>query len=284
MVHFCADDYGISKESNSRIEDCFKRGVLNKISVLPNGEISDFKALLEKEDIKISLHLNLIEGHPLSNPEEVDLLVADDGYFRYSFVGLLFLSLSHKREKLKKQLYKEIQNQIKFWKKTIGNGKPLSIDSHQHTHMIPLVFETLLEVLRDENVEVELLRIPSEPLTPYITTPSLYFSYSLVGIIKQWLLKILALVNKRKLKKSQIPYSCFCGVMFSGKMRKDFVEKLLPKYLKMAKKNNKDVEIGFHPGYLENGEEILKGCRKSFSKFYFSPWRKIEFDTLINLK
>ena len=42
MIYFCADDYGISEGANSRIENCLENGVLNKISVLPNGKVLDF--------------------------------------------------------------------------------------------------------------------------------------------------------------------------------------------------------------------------------------------------
>ena len=63
MIYFCADDYGISKISNTRIEECLKNGVLNKISVLPNGDVSDFNERLLGENVKLSLHLNLIEGY-----------------------------------------------------------------------------------------------------------------------------------------------------------------------------------------------------------------------------
>ena len=38
LVYFCADDYGISKECNTRIRKCLSDGVLNKISILPNGD------------------------------------------------------------------------------------------------------------------------------------------------------------------------------------------------------------------------------------------------------
>ena len=27
MIYFCADDYGISKESNSRIEECLEKNI-----------------------------------------------------------------------------------------------------------------------------------------------------------------------------------------------------------------------------------------------------------------
>ncbi len=282
MIYFCADDYGMSKESNDRIEECLQNGALNKISVLPNGEIANFTNRLNKTEVKLSLHLNLVEGHPLSDAKEISLLVDDNGCFKYSFTLLLFLSLLQKKEELRRQLFTEIQNQVKFWKEQLGENTGIFIDSHQHVHMIPLVFKTLLDVIKEEKLQVDSLRIPAEPITPYIKTPSLYLSYAPVGLVKQWLLKFLAFVNRKELEKSQIPYSYFMGVLFSGKMDKRKISKILPKYLKIAEKHSKDVELGFHPGYSEIGEKLFDGSRKSFSKFYFSPWRKVEFDTLLN--
>ena len=77
MVYFCADDYGISEGANSCIENCLVNGVLNKISVLPNGEFSDFKKQLSGKDTTLSLHINLVEGRPLSGPNDVDLIVSE---------------------------------------------------------------------------------------------------------------------------------------------------------------------------------------------------------------
>lgn len=284
MIYFCADDYGISIEGNSRIENCLENGVLNKVSVLPNGEITDFTKRLSGRNATLSLHINLVEGCPLSNPKDIDLLVADNGYFKYSFIGLFFLSLLPKRKDFEKQVYIEIQNQIKFWKMAIGESSSILIDSHQHTHMIPLIFKTLMRVIKDEGLNVECIRIPSEPILPYIFTPSLYLAYNPIGLIKQWLLKTFALANRKELKMSKIQYTYFMGVMFSGKLNEARIKKLLPHYLKLAKKHNKNIEIGFHPGYIKRGERIIDGSRQDFSKFYFSPWRNTEYDTLLNFK
>ena len=285
MVYFCADDYGISTYGNSRIENCLENRVLNKVSVLPNGEISDFKQRLSGNNTTtLSLHINLVEGRPLSNPDDVDLLVSESGYFKYSFIGLFFLSISSKRKEFEKQVYKEIQSQIKFWKKAMGENISVSIDSHQHTHMIPLIFKTLMRVIEDEGLNVQSIRIPAEPILPYVFTPSLYFEYNPIGLIKQWLLKMLAFANRRELKKSKIQSSYFMGILFSGKLNEERIRKLLPHYLKLAKKHNKNIEIGYHPGYIKDGEKLLDGSRQDFRKFYFSPWRNIEHETLINFK
>ena len=282
MIYFCADDYGVSVEGNCRIENCLENGVLNKISVLPNGETSDFKKRLSAKEAMISLHINLVEGCPLSNPTDIDLLVTEKGYFKHSFIGLLLCSISPKRKELKKQIYREIQSQIEFWKKAMGENISVSIDSHQHTHMIPLVFNTLMQVIKDEGLKVEYMRIPDEPILPYILKPSLYFDYKPVGLIKQWLLKFFAFIGRKELKKSKIRTAYFMGVMFSGRMNEARIKKLLPGYMKLAKKNNKDIELGFHPGYIKDGESLIDGSRQDFGNFYFSPMRKMEYDTLMN--
>ena len=280
MVYFCADDYGISAYGNSRIENCLENGVLNKVSVLPNGEISDFKQRLA--GTTLSLHINLVEGRPLSKPNDANLLISDKGYFKYSFIGLFFLSISNKRKEFEKQVYTEMQSQIKFWKKATDENTPISIDSHQHTHMIPLIFKTLMRVIEDEGLNVQSIRIPAEPILPYVFTPSLYFEYPLIGLIKQWLLKTFALVNRRELKKSKIQSAYFMGILFSGKLNEARIRKLLPHYLKLANKYNKNIEIGFHPGYVKSKEKLLDGSRQDFSKFYCSPWRNKEYNTLLN--
>lgn len=284
MLYFCADDYGIAKESNIRIKECIEKGTLNKVSVLPNGDLSGLKEHILSANVTATLHLNLVEGYALSDAKDVNLLVTDSGQFKYSFIGLFLLSISSKRKILEKQLYKEIKAQIDFWKSQVGADTPLFIDSHQHTHMIPLIFKTLMKVIKQEELNVRYLRIPSEPVIPYLLAPSLYFTYGLSGIIKQWLLKFFNLINKKSFKKSKIKTAYFIGLMFSGKVTVEKIEKVLPHYLKIANKRGSDIEITLHPGFLEEQEDSISGTRSGFKKFYYSPWRKKEYDTAMNFR
>lgn len=284
MIYFCADDYGLSKESCTRIEKCVNDGVLNKISVLPNGIVPEFKERLINKNVQLSLHLNLVEGHSLSAPAEIPLLVSPEGFFKHSFIGLCLLAFSPKRKTFAKQLRSELQQQLRFWKTHIGSETPFFIDSHQHVIMIPLIFKTLLRVIREENITVSHLRLPSEPLLPYLLTPSLYLTYKPANIIKQWLLNFFSFFNKRILKKHNISYSCFMGILFSGKMDEARISKVLPHYLRYIEKHNQTLEMCFHPGYFEQGEKLMDGSQKGFDKFYYSSGRVDEFHTLLNLR
>ena len=282
MVYFCADDYGISKEYNRCVEECLEKGILNKVSVMPNGEIDNFIERLScKKDVLLTLHLNLVEGKPLSPIEDIDLLVDENGCFKDSFVGLFLKSFSFKRKELERQMYKEIQSQLHFWIEKTGD-RSISIDCHQHAYEIPWIFKTLLQVIRDEKLDVKYLRIPAESIGAYLLCPSLYSSYSLTGIVKQWLLKILAFYNRRYFKGLSFTSAHFMGVMFSGKLNCERVKKPLKHYLYLSEKNKRSIEVAFHPGYAGDDLELISGSREDFKKFYSSPWRNAEYETLMN--
>ena len=264
------------------IQECINKGALNKISVFPNFENTDINDIFKNENIRVSLHLNLVEGKCMSDANELKLIADKDGNFKHSFLGLFKLSLFHYKN-FEKDIYKEIRAQVLYWKSILPNGRAFCIDSHQHTHMIPSVFNALLKVLKDENIKTEYMRIPKEPLMPYIKTPSLYFTYCPVNIIKQWLLNFLYLFNRSKLKKYKIPTSYFFGILFSGKMDEKRVNKILPHYIKLSQKHKKDIEILFHPGYLSKNEPYLEDKNILFKKFYLSQNRKTEYDSVINI-
>ena len=280
MIYICADDYGLCNASSEHILECAKKGALNKISVFPGASGDLYNKL--SDNINISLHINLVDGKCMAHPEEIDLIAHKNGRFRHSFAGLTYLWL-FKRKKFEAQLYKEIKAQVASRKDFTDKDSPILIDTHQHTHMIPSVFKVLLKVIEDKKVNLKYLRIPSEPIMPFVKTPSLYFTYSPVNIVKQWVLKIMWLFNKRKAKKHNIPSAYFFGILFSGDMDLKRVEKVLPKFIKLAKKKNKDLEILFHPGYITQGEITAEVSDAKFKEFYLSENRKTEFDTVMKI-
>ncbi len=280
MIYFCADDYGLNDISSLHIQECIDKGALNKVSVFPNFEQVDLGKISENKNIRISLHLNLVEGKCMAEAGEINLLADENGNFKHTFVGLFKLSLFH-RKKLEEEAYKEIKAQVLFWKSILPEDIPFCIDGHQHTHMIPAVFKALIRVLSDEKINLKYMRIPAEPILPYIKTPSLYFTYSAVNIIKQWLLKFLWLINKNQSGKYKIPTSHFMGILFSGNMDEKRVKKILPKYIKMAEKDGRDIEVLFHPGYIDKDE--FKYENIAFKDFYLSENRKTEFDSVMKI-
>lgn len=218
----------------------------------------------------------------MADPQQIPLLADHNGRFRHTFGGLLKASVLHKKA-FEAQVYQELKAQILFWKTKIKDERPLCVDSHQHTHMIPAVFRMLLKVLREEHLKPTHMRIPAEPLLPYIQTPSLYFTYHPVNLAKQWILKFFWLINRPQAREQRIPVSYFIGILFSGKMDEKRVSAVLPKYIKLAQKKEQDIEVLFHPGYLEEKEPNFKNENIVFKHFYISQNRKTEFDSAMKL-
>ena len=279
MIYFCADDYGLNAAVSARIQQCVQSGAINKVSVFPNFDPLDLHPIRQT---RISLHLNLVEGRCMADSGQIGLLAEENGQFLHTFTGLLAASLIHPKA-FERQVYREIRAQVLSFRSVLPQGAPFCVDSHQHTHMIPAVFRALIRVLRDENIDISYLRIPAEPLLPYLTTPSLYLTFRGANVVKQWLLKALWLIDKPMLKGVPIPTADFFGVLFSGKMDAGRVRKVLPKYIKRADKAGRDIEVLFHPGYLEEAKAELRAGNIVFSHFYLSKNRKLEFDSVIKL-
>lgn len=270
MIYICADDYGLIKDGDKHIEECINAAAINKVSIMAAENMKI------PENALCGLHINLVEGK--ATGKNYKAIADENGNFKYSFMGLFIKSILPGRKKMQKEIYREISNQIKLIKKNLPDDASFCVDTHQHTHMIPLVFKTLLKVIEDEGARVSYLRIPAEPLLPYIKSASLWTTYSIPNIIKQFLLNFLWLFSKKKFKESGMKTAAFMGIMFSGKMDRERVLKVLPRYIKIAEKKKCDIEMLFHPGYTE------KAIDTKFKKFYLSNGRKTEYDSVMNLK
>jgi len=279
-----ADDYAISVNSSKDILKCIESKKIDSISIIPNMKCFDecikmLKEYLNKDNLDISIHLNFLEGHCLSNIEKVNELVDENGFFKLSWMNLFMYSYSfNKRKKVKEQLKLEIKAQIKRINKWVNSD--LRIDSHQHTHMIPIVFEALIEVIEEEKYNVEYIRIPNEPLNPYIKIFSLYRTYSLKKIISNIILNIYSINAKRILKKKNITFGKLWGVIMSGKMDIQRINIIKPL---MLKDKNKKIEILFHPGMVLKEEINNEFTKKSFIEFHLSENRHKEYNTIFSM-
>lgn len=274
-----ADDFGMCPNATEKIMTCWENGYLDSVSLFPNGNYEDILHLIKKDRLKVRLHLNLVEGKCLSDPKELGLLVDEDGFFRYSFVGLLFLLLSKNRKEAEKQIGMEIEKQIQFFCE-LTNSKRIGIDSHQHAYMIPAIFRQLCESIEKQQIQLDSLRIPAEPILPFLKHPSLYKTYNPVNIVKNLLLNFFYVINYKRIKSMEIPQSIFMGIWFSGCMDEERIKKVLPDFKNIMKKRNCQLEILFHPGGIHKAEESLD--KRKFAEFYLSPGRQIEAKTLLS--
>lgn len=275
-VFFHADDYGINNNQAMRILACGgSGGVLNSVSIMPNSECLKEVIGILPNDIKKSIHINLAEGHPCADPQEITLLLKD-GLFYHSFLSLLVLSMIKPRM-LRKQLQIEISAQLNRVIPFLGDDYRIRIDSHIHYHMIPVVFKAMCQAINECDREVEYIRYPNEKFSLYFKSFAIS-KVRLINIIKALLLKLFSLSNWNTIKSYgfQERIGVFFGVLYTGEMYGSHVSKVLNRYKRYAEKLGVPLEVLFHPGGIDFGEEFLVGSNDELKKFYCSESRRRE--------
>lgn len=281
---FHADDYGINKEVSEHILDCHREGALNSLSVLPNGAYLEeaMKQLKPyRENIKISIHLNLAEGPCVAEPSKVPMLVDKRGMFCLSFFQVLKLSLGRKRKDLERQIYREIKAQIE---RMLPFTDTFRLDSHQHYHMIPVVLKSILRVLEEKKWKIEFIRIPAEPLRPFLKKPEFYHTYRPINLIKNLVLNFLYAADKKYLVSYRKKTAVFFGILLSGGMDIKRVSALLPEFEQIAERKGLPLEILAHPGGVKSVENLMDKENEGCMEFYMSKGRKEEKKMFLTIK
>ena len=263
MIEYHADDYGMFRTQSRHIIDCYHNGALNGISIMPNSpylaecmeEIKDFK-----KKLAITVHLNLVEGQPLTG-DRASRLIDNDGNFNIGFAKLLFVGFVPVLRRLYyRQIRREMEAQILSCREYMNDGK-FRLDGHVHYHMLPLVFDAMMDVVKEHNLEVSYIRFPREDLGLYRKVSGKIKGVKLINVIKVLVLNTLANRNERKYEDMLVSLGVqrkfFMGVMLSGHMFYDNVKECIPVAADiMADRGLQDMEILFHPGDVTDIAEV----------------------------
>lgn len=289
IIDIHADDYALSENSDSDILDLCLKGFLNSISIIPNlscfensaKKLLEIQSKLDKK-ILISLHLNFMEGVCCAKKEFLPNLVDANGFFIVSW-GKLFLwnYTPFIRKKIKQQLKIEILEQVKKCIKAgIIERNSIRLDSHQHSHMIPIVFDALKEAILEleaNGCEIKYIRNVQDPIVFY--NAKNIFS---INTIKCIILNFYSVNARKYFVAKNLKLNYLCGVYFSGQMDSRIQSAML-KFIKNAKKHSRFVELLFHPGTMLKSELTGEFQKQKFNQFHLSPNRKLEYFTLCEL-
>ena len=238
--------------------------------------------------VKKSVHLNFMEGRSCLPKGTVPDLVDNDSCFKVSWGSLLLDSFNPiKRGRIKRQLADEIVAQVE---KCIAAGlvEPgaLRLDSHQHTHMIPLVRDALfdaIERIERQGRKVVFVRNTQDPLSIYFGTKGGLKEFSFANMLKCLILNWFSIALRRRLKERNLPIGYLCGVFYSGHMDDERLKKVLPAFEKLAIKKKCKVEVLFHPGSVKKEEITPEFNKPGFVNFHLSKNRYIEFNSICKL-
>lgn len=278
-----ADDYGISPNNSNRIIELIRMGALNSFSIIPNMVnydecINILKSRWSSFPSKplISIHINLVGGIALSP--------AFTPYNSWGEIFKLSLIPGSRHHNMKNTIKEEIKCQIKrVYNDTKNLGiDTLRLDSHIHVHMIPIVFDAMIEAVTELDLmnSLEFVRIPKEPLLMFFTTSGIRGTFPAVNVIKNIILRALSIRAVSKLDQLKISHGMLWGLILSGKMDGERINILYDKMENYAIKNNVFIELLAHPGRVLD-EEATAEYGPDDKMAFISHNRDIEYNMFI---
>ena len=237
-----ADDFGLTRSTNEGIVLGWKEGIVTNINLIPSGSaVDDALGFLKYNKVpEIGVHLALTETAPLTNPRLIRSLNEKNGRFPASHVKFLnrFLSGKIDTEHIKIELRSQMD------KAAQSGSRITNISSHEHIHMVPVIFKIFIEIAKEYKV-------------PYIRMLRRERVIPPPGVKKLYRLAVVSFLEgiiKRMLRKSGLHAADnFLGFLDSGVLSEDILVNMV--------KNLKEgvTELVAHPGFL--GPEILDNYR-----------------------
>ena len=284
-----ADDFGYSLNTSKDIIECVKSGNLNSFSIICNTSCFDECADLLYREIPSFIYLPLMSIH-LNLPEGF----CSGKYLPISWKKLFIRSYINKKN-LKYEIKKEIKKQIEKTQPIIDKcikiardnkievkQKKMRIDTHVHTHLIPVVWESLTEVIEENSYDIEYIRNPKEPIKPFLINS--LFSYGIVNVIKNRVLMIYSKKVDDYCDHHGLNKMYMWGLTMSGHMDFARIKKIYPGMIKYCNEKNRDLEILFHPGMALKDEYSKEMNADYFNDFNSSKNRNIEKKSVLRMK
>ena len=288
FVDIHADDYAYTIETSKDIIDCIKNESLDSFSIICNTSYFDESMEMLYKEIPsfsylplMSIHLNLPEG----------LFIGE--ILPLSWAQLFLSSFKINNKNIKNSLKKEIKYQLDKAQKCIEKcisiakennvgcfQKGMRIDSHVHTHMIPIVWNSLVEVIEENDYQIEYIRNSKEPIMPFISNGI----FDITNTMKNRILMLFSGKADDFCKKNDLPQSYLWGLEMSGHMDYDRIRKVYPDMFKLASAKNRRLEILFHPGRAAKEEYRKELNADYFNDFNSSKNREIEKDAVMRIK
>lgn len=292
ILYLTADDAGASIEVNERIEAATRDGYVNSVSVLTNTQGFDdaVARFAGRTDLRLSLHLNLVEGVPLAL-DNTSPLVAANGNFRFQAAGLLLhylVSSRPARRRIQEDMRTEWTAQILKFSEQFGLVSSLNIDSHQHVHVFPFAVEPLSIALRAAGMKAKSVRLPDESPLPRMSRHTLRHGYLTLNLVKSVFLRRQSRNAKRRLLENHQDVMAessitghmenrFCGVLCTTRMTWDACDRFL-RTVALNGDKNQYAEVLLHPGGGKSCTEAWLAA-PPLQSFYTSHWREVEFQT-----
>jgi predicted glycoside hydrolase/deacetylase ChbG (UPF0249 family) len=179
-----ADDFGLSHGTNAAIIACHQAGSVSSTTLMVNMNATQDAVGMARQTpgLGVGLHFSLTCGRPICNKVEVASLVDKEGLFlprggaeKRAVAG------QFKAEEIRRELEAQLARFCSF------GLTPTHIDSHQHIHIYPAIFDVVAGFCLKQNLP---LRVP------WVWSPPM--GVPLRRHIRMWILKWMVTRNMKR--------------------------------------------------------------------------------------
>jgi hopanoid biosynthesis associated protein HpnK len=139
-----ADDFGLAADVTDGIIDAYRTGIVSSTSMMVGGADAMRAALLAQQEpgMAVGIHLTLVDGKSVEPATRAPSILGNDGKFlddyrqfvrRYVMGGINLLDV---RAECTAQIHRFLDMGL----------QPSHLDSHQHMHLLPGIFEIVQEL------------------------------------------------------------------------------------------------------------------------------------------
>jgi hopanoid biosynthesis associated protein HpnK len=154
-----ADDFGLCEGVNRGIFRARTDGILTSATLMARAEGAEEAIDLARQmpDLGVGVHLNLVEGKPVSEDPKVGVLLNAEGEFGYSASRLAIKSL------ISRQIAEAIEIELAAQIAWILDRRivPTHLDSHKHVHAFPTIWPIVCRLAGRFGISA--VRWPYEP-------------------------------------------------------------------------------------------------------------------------
>lgn len=254
-ITIIADDLGLVPEISEGIAYCAENGLIDGAAFLVNapGTEHALNLLPRLHNIEIGLHLGIVEGYSLTRRAsildahryfpEAPCLYQNWKKFSKDYVkGRIHL----------RELAEEFDAQMTFFRKNVG---PIHfLNGTQHLHMLPGIFQIVLDLCQKHHVPK--IRLSS------VSVSELWFSKK--KLLGSMMMNVCQMTSDTALKKRGIQsIGKTYGVTCSGDTSKEFMDFVVKESQK------KHIELVIHPG--KDSPDLRNNLPENYANF---NWEK----------
>ncbi|HKX26203.1 MAG TPA: ChbG/HpnK family deacetylase [Blastocatellia bacterium] len=153
-----ADDFGLTAGVNRAVIEGHTGGIITSATLMVNMPAFDEAAQLARahRTLGTGLHFNITQGRPVAPVSQVRSLVGETGEFLGTTTALAWRALAGRLRPA--EVVVELRAQLE---RALEAGLVLThVDSHKHSHAIPLVCSAIIETIGDYGINA--VRSPRE--------------------------------------------------------------------------------------------------------------------------